>query len=66
MSNPEHPQVDLTKKFMARTNTVIKCLNCEMIFKNEGTIGDFILDIQGKASVEEALMSFFDKEVIED
>lgn len=66
MENENHPDMCFGSKFMADINADIECLECKTIYKNKNRVGDFIVNILRKRSVEEAFQSFFEHEIVEE
>lgn len=62
----KHPEVNVADMFNANILTEVKCLTCNTAYTNSEVVGDFIIDVEGKRSVEEALHSFFESENIEE
>lgn len=66
MANEKHPDIKFSNKFIANAKNEIKCLTCKTVYENQNCVGDFIVDIQGRHSVEVAFQSFFETEVVVD
>lgn len=65
MTNEKHSGLSFENKFNTEIITEVQCLTCKTVYKGNGTIGEFIVDIRGKKSIEIALQSYFEYTFVE-